>query len=64
MGKILKEQKITSFTPEANLWRNNHRPKVDKLFAIKDASKGKKRAKYDFMARQLWRKIVAHANLL
>lgn len=62
MGKILKEQKITSFSPQANYYRNTQRPKVDKLFSIKEMSKGKKRAKYNFLARQLWRKIIIRAN--
>ena len=65
MKKFLKEQKITSFSPEANAHRNMRRPKVDKLFSIKNSKKKKKdRMKFDMIARQLWRRIVQEANKL
>jgi hypothetical protein len=64
MKKVLPEQTVTSFTPEANAYRNIHRPIVDKLFLIKSRSKGNLKKKLDFKARQLWRTIIIHANKL
>ena len=62
---MLKDEiKITSFTVDANIYRNKHRPKVDKFFLIKKRSKGKKAKKFDYLARQLWRKIIIAANKL
>lgn len=61
---IKKEVKITSFSPKANYYRNVHRSKVDKFFVIKMKSTGKKRKKFDYIARQLWRKIVIESNKL
>jgi hypothetical protein len=63
--EVLEEQKITSFSPEANAYRNINRYKVDKLFAMKEKSKEKKKIKmFDFLARQKWRKIIRESNKL
>ena len=64
MRKILPKQAIESFSIAANVYRNLNRPKVDKLFEIKASSRGKRRRKFDFLARQTWRKIVKKANTL
>lgn len=61
---IKKEIKISSWSLKANAHRNIHRPKVDKFFMIKAKSTGKKRKKFDFLARQLWRKIIIDSNKL
>lgn len=53
---------ITSFTPEANAYRNMHRPKVDKFFELKSESKGDDRRKFDRLARQAWRAILTVSN--
>ena len=61
--KVLKRQKILCFSPEANLYRNSQRRKVDKLFELKlRSSTSDKRVLYDFLARQKWRRIILKAN--
>ncbi len=63
--KYIEKQKITSRTPEANAYRNMRRGRVDKLFSIRDSKKKKsERAKFDYLARQLWRKIIRDSNKL
>ena len=60
---MLKEQKIENNSPEAIAYRNMHRPRVDRLFAIKYSKKKRKdRKRLDFAARQLWRKIIKKSN--
>ena len=59
-----KKVKITSWSPEANAYRNVHRERVDKFFLIKIKSRGKKRQKFDNLARQLWRQIIIASNKL
>ena len=61
--KTIKSQVITCFSPEANFYRNSQRRKVDKLFEMKLRSNDpEKRALYDFLARQKWRRIIAKSN--
>jgi len=63
--KYLEEQKIVSQNPEAIAYRNMRRWKVDKLFSIRDSKKDKKeKSKFDYLARQLWRKIIKDSNIL
>jgi hypothetical protein len=62
--QILEEQELTSTTPQAHYYRNVNRPRVDKLFKLKEKSSGKKKKHFDFLARQLWRKIILHSNTL
>lgn len=63
--KYSQEVKITSFSPEANYYRNKRRSKVDKLFYLKNAQRDNKlKRKFDYLARQLWRDIVTKANKL
>lgn len=65
MKEVIKKPiKITSFSYSANFYRNAQRTKVDKLFNVKNNSKGEKRRKFDFLARQLWRNIILRANTL
>jgi len=64
MGKILKEQRIISRTLEAIAYRNIHRPKVDKLFILKLKNTKARRLKFDRLARQLWREVIAKSNKL
>jgi hypothetical protein len=69
---MLEEQRITSFSPDACLYRWKMRQIVDRLFAKRDAiiiKDGKKcrlsrieRKKYDMEARQLWRTVIIDSN--
>ena len=72
---MLQEQKITSFSPSACIYRNQMRSFVDNLFAKRstmikslDGSRRlpsrKEKAKFDFEARQLWRSIIVDSNKL
>lgn len=70
---MLQEQTITSFSPNACLYRWKMRPYVELLFEKRNViyENGKKRAptkreriKYDFEARELWRTIIIEANKL
>ena len=63
MVTIKREIKIQNIdNPKANAYRNMRRSKVDKFFSIKSISRGKKRKKFDFLARQLWRKTILQSN--
>jgi len=72
---IIPEVKITSYTPEANLYRNTHRKTVDMLLSKKNSLIKNKdgstrmpsrseRVKYDEEARNLWRTIILESNSL
>ncbi len=60
----LKEQKIESQSSEAIAYRNIHRTKVDKLFNKKYNATGNRKNIFDRKARQLWRRIIKHSNIL
>jgi len=72
--KSLPEQKITSFSPEACLYRWVNREIVDSMFAkrtamVKDNGKmrypsRKERQEHDYNARQYWRYIIIESNKL
>jgi len=70
---MLQEQRITSFSPQACLYRWKMRPFVellfDKRFVIyedgrKRSPTRKEKIKYDQEARELWRTIIMDSNKL
>jgi hypothetical protein len=63
MNEKLIAPRITNFSPEANYYRNKNRPKVDRLFSMKDrVSDPKQQKMFDILARKLWVKVVTTAE--